>query len=645
MSDTYRPDIDMLRAFAVVVVLLFHLDVSGFSYGFLGVDIFFVVSGYLISTIIFKALDNGQFSLGAFYARRVRRLLPPLVVTVLVTMIAASMIMTPYDLNSTGRSAVSSLFSFSNFVFLSEVSYWDQASELKPLLHTWSLAIEEQFYLVWPSALIVIHRYFPRRAALLAVVVLGAVLTWWMGWIGRTDAAFYLLPFRTFEFAAGALLAGATSGAKKDSCWVSNFRVINVLAIGVLVGGVVSFNDSPLVPLSYGFPVTAATVTVLFAGSLRGGSEGNRRQHLGVLYLGRISYALYLVHWPLISLYKYKTGLELSLYEQLFLGMASCLGAFVLHHGVERRYYRRSHEEAEGTSPLQHRALVFSLLIAAIAVGFSFYVWLSDNSQFRQFEFSSTQIIEGRQNRFVLTNGGCRIDLLADLDRCAPSKPIQILFIGNSHEPDGVNWWTGAVGERADIEMVSFGTINKCEDLVQQEKMWATADANCQMRLDALFHEPAAVEFDLIVYAANKPFSSEKEDLFHLLSAVADQYPEAEVVLMGGYINTKRDCPLLIDQIGPRACVQANEVSYFETDPMGLPMYAKFAEIADYIVDRVDLHCVERNLADCEMLTKDGTPFSWDKHHWSLEFSLESGQEFARRYPELLEEIVMDRTQ
>ncbi|TCO74894.1 acyltransferase family protein [Chromatocurvus halotolerans] len=147
----YRPDIDGLRAIAVLAVVIFHLGVPGFQGGYVGVDVFFVISGYLITSIILAQHAEGRFYFTQFYARRVRRLFPPLIATVLATTLGCAVILEPYDMIAYGRSAVATLFSVSNILFFSEAGYWDSASELKPLLHTWSLGVEEQFYLLWPA--------------------------------------------------------------------------------------------------------------------------------------------------------------------------------------------------------------------------------------------------------------------------------------------------------------------------------------------------------------------------------------------------------------------------------------------------------------------------------------------------------------
>jgi len=202
----YRPDIDGLRAIAVLLVLFFHLDVTGFSAGWLGVDVFFILSGFLVTSIISVKIGQETFSFKDFYIRRIRRLFPALFATVFLTFIAGAFILVPADFQALSKSALGAVFSISNMVFWSEAGYWDQASHLKPLLHTWSLSVEEQFYLVWP-ALIFLCGGTRSKKTLLILAGLG-ILSYLAGIAFRDSisAVFYIFVFRIFEFAAGGVL-------------------------------------------------------------------------------------------------------------------------------------------------------------------------------------------------------------------------------------------------------------------------------------------------------------------------------------------------------------------------------------------------------------------------------------------------------
>ena len=156
---TYRPEIDGLRAIAVLLILFFHAGFEWMRGGFIGVDVFFVISGYLITRNIVFQIDQGAFSFSKFYINRIRRLMPALFFTIFVSVVLGYMVFSPADLERLGKSAISALFSLSNFFFWSEADYFNPSSEIKPLLHTWSLAVEEQFYLIWPALLVVLYKF------------------------------------------------------------------------------------------------------------------------------------------------------------------------------------------------------------------------------------------------------------------------------------------------------------------------------------------------------------------------------------------------------------------------------------------------------------------------------------------------------
>src|SRR5262245_59515980 len=207
----YRRDIDGLRAIAVLPVVLFHAKVPGFSGGFVGVDIFFVISGYLITGLILSDIAAGRFSLLSFYHRRIRRIVPALHVVYLVSAVLATLLMLPGDIRDFARTLGTSALFVSNFDFYEQAGYFDAPSELKPLLHTWSLSIEEQFYLVWPllcAVLLTSIRRF-RQLAVLAWTVGAASLVAWlaMTYYGQGNTAFFLTPFRVWELMLGAALA------------------------------------------------------------------------------------------------------------------------------------------------------------------------------------------------------------------------------------------------------------------------------------------------------------------------------------------------------------------------------------------------------------------------------------------------------
>ena len=203
----YRPEIDGLRAIAVLGVLLFHAGFPAFSGGYAGVDVFFVISGYLITRTILTGIDAGQFSYVGFFVNRVRRLFPSFLATIGVSFLAGALLFSPPYLKRLGEAAITSVLCISNIYFWSEADYWDIESTFKPLLHTWSLSVEEQFYFVWPPLLILVSRAKCRRIIRIALVaIVGLTSLFFAGALSpdHPRATFYWMPWRAFEFMIGA---------------------------------------------------------------------------------------------------------------------------------------------------------------------------------------------------------------------------------------------------------------------------------------------------------------------------------------------------------------------------------------------------------------------------------------------------------
>ncbi|ULQ46706.1 acyltransferase [Flagellatimonas centrodinii] len=207
-SLSYRPDIDGLRAIAVLGVVLYHFGLGPVHGGFVGVDVFFVISGYLITSIIQREVSLGQFTFTGFYERRVRRIFPALFAVLFVTLIAGVLLLLPSDLVRLGYSTLATLFFVSNVLFWRETGYFNTASEYNPLLHTWSLAVEEQFYIGLPILLLLVHRVAPRTLKpVLVAGVLGSLALCVLMQADHPSATFFLSPSRAWELLLGSLLA------------------------------------------------------------------------------------------------------------------------------------------------------------------------------------------------------------------------------------------------------------------------------------------------------------------------------------------------------------------------------------------------------------------------------------------------------
>lgn len=301
----YRPEIDGLRAVAVVPVVLFHAGLPGFSAGFIGVDIFFTISGFLITTILIDEITNDRFSIARFYERRARRILPALFLVILLCIPFAWMWMLSDDLENMGQSIAATLL-FSNNILLSlTTGYWDLAAEFKPLLHTWSLGVEEQYYLIFPVMLLAIW-WGARRSlvsALVALTLVSFLLFLAPHYLSpsprQTAAIFYNLPTRAWQLLLGGIGAilvyrGAASVTRRDG---SAWSAIGLLL--VLFSLFMPLPESLHVTLRTLIGTAGATLLVTFAS--QSNVSGRLLSNRGFVLIGLISYSVYLFHQPLIA--------------------------------------------------------------------------------------------------------------------------------------------------------------------------------------------------------------------------------------------------------------------------------------------------------------------------------------------------------
>ena len=295
----YRADIDGLRSLAIVPIVLFHAGFSLFSGGFVGVDIFFVISGYLITSIIAKEIRGGQFDLWRFYERRIRRIFPALIVMLLFSGVAGWLLLFPLDLQAFGQSMVASTGFVANISFWLQSGYFDTASDLKPLLHTWSLAVEEQFYLFFPLVLLVTIRASrdPRRIVWILLLLSFALSLF--GVSRNPDATFYLIPTRAWELLIGSVLALDAVPIVKNH---TAREMLAGLGLGLILVPVFAYSSqTPFPGLSALWPCLGTALIIRSGGAQLPPTRVARLLMLrGVVLIGLMSYSLYLWHWPIM---------------------------------------------------------------------------------------------------------------------------------------------------------------------------------------------------------------------------------------------------------------------------------------------------------------------------------------------------------
>jgi len=334
----HRDDVDGLRAFAIIPVLLFHAGFEQFSGGFIGVDVFFVISGFLISRIVFDDIAAGNFSLAGFYERRIRRIFPALFVTLAATTAAVSIIYLPRDLADYGGSLISAALSVSNFFFLSTVSYFDADAATKPLLHTWSLSVEEQFYVFFPVFLLAVWR-FARRFVAHALWVVWAIslAASIYGAIEAPRFTFFMLPTRTWELLTGALVAlnfvpVVRNGRLREA--------ISLAGLAAIVACVFIYTEDLPFPGAAALVPVIGTALVLWCG--QGTAAARLLSVRALVFVGLISYSLYLVHWPIIAIYEYRLGARLGGWTSVLVVLISVLLAYASWKWVERPFRNRA---------------------------------------------------------------------------------------------------------------------------------------------------------------------------------------------------------------------------------------------------------------------------------------------------------------
>jgi peptidoglycan/LPS O-acetylase OafA/YrhL len=369
LRPKYKPHLDGLRTMAIVPVVLFHAGVQGVGRGFVGVDIFFVISGYLITKIIVDEIDAGAFTLLNFYERRIRRIIPALLALSIAVVIASALILFPGEYKSVPPSIFSSLLFYSNILFYSRTDYFGGGAHDNPMLHTWSLAVEEQFYILFPLLLILIRRCCPRfRAAIILVLFLTSLTL--SAIVVRHDAAlaFYMIPTRAWELLAGSLLAlqliPETGRREAREVAAAVGLILLVLSFGLYT------DKTPLGGEAMLPPVIGSMLIIEYGDATLVGRLLSLKP---IVFIGLVSYSLYLWHWPVIVFIEYMLDKDLhGLWTVAAIALSFAL-AVLSWRFIERPF--RSRDSVPRKLLFRRTAIGSALVLLAAGVAEASHGW------------------------------------------------------------------------------------------------------------------------------------------------------------------------------------------------------------------------------------------------------------------------------
>ncbi len=437
-SESYVPEIDGLRAIAVLGVLFFHLGMDQFTGGFVGVDVFFVISGFLITRIIIHQQISGFFTFRNFYLRRARRILPALLFLLFLNWLLSFLLFTPELFKESSESTIASIFFSSNILFYLQSGYFDTDAYLKPLLHTWSLGVEEQFYLFWP--LLVYYLFQKASNTVLFIIFASCIVVSQYMATHNAELSFFIIVFRAHEFFIGAALCRIKQ-PNPDKVWL--LELIALSGLLLMISAMMLFNESDTT-----FPGINALIPCLGAAMCIYASSAKFTSHIlnnpPMVKIGLISYSLYLIHWPLIVYYQYVFNVtNLNHYEMLTLSLLSVILAVFMYRFVEQPFRIRQQSKTSNVKFINGMSILILLLI-----GLTTTVIVQNGWSWR-FNNKLKAEIDSHQAQYDLRQTAIRAplchhndeqqswaDFQNQFDQCNQILPNSVLVFGDSHAAD-----------------------------------------------------------------------------------------------------------------------------------------------------------------------------------------------------------------
>ena len=613
-NEDYRADIDGLRAIAIIAVLLFHIDHQLLPGGYTGVDIFFVISGYLISShVIREIIKSNNFSFRIFYMKRIKRILPALLVMIFTTIIAGHYLLTNFYFFTLGEQSLSATLSFSNILFYNESGYFDLDSEKKPLLHTWSLGVEEQFYLIWPIILIALFLKIKNIKHITLILISLLSISFASNYIfsDNPNAIFYLMPFRIFEFAAGSLIAiqhQFRPTTQKTSSIENN--IFSLVAITMLISPMFFLTNKSLFPYYNALPTIIGSAILIHNKNTMASKILSAKP---LVFIGLISYSLYLYHWPIIVYIKtlnQSINLRIELTYTLILSL-TLLTSLVSYHLIEKpfRFSNKKHIH-------YLHALLFFLLIL-ISTMISRQTIESHNDSIEIIKKTFDEISNERYS--LLKKYGCNVADDKNQNNCDWEAPNQLLFIGNSHNIDGYNIFRTITKDNKKYNLMYSGSSYYCKYKINSQSVIASESGKCTSGAVNLNSIDFIKNIDTLVVNIFKikEWGGTETKIIKKIKSIN---PEINIVLIGGYIGLRPNlCRELVNKFGQTdICKHEKFVSFWGKTEKNWVLKQSFAETNFLYIDRISLLCgKQRELSKCKSLVNDELIF-YDGDHFSL---------------------------
>lgn len=588
----YRPEVDGLRTIAVLPVVLFHAGLPGINGGFIGVDVFFVISGYLITSIIHRETLDGRFSFLNFYERRLRRIMPALLAVIVFVIAGSVVILLPGELRSLPAQVVGSVFFVANIVFWRKSGYFAPEAEEMPLLHIWSLGVEEQFYIFAPIILLLVLRLSPRLLKpVLVLLTIGSFALSVLLSDVYASASFYLLPTRAWELVAGALVAvGVLSRPTSQvTC-----EYLTALGIGLILGGVVLIDGDMVFPGTVAaVPVVGAVLVILCGRATRTGALLSWAPIRG---MGMISYSLYLWHWPLIVFAQYAGWLN---------GMVSRFAVVILSIAIAWLSWRFIEAPFRDKTIISRGHImsgsVIGLIVATIvAIGIDRTDgWPSRwSDEVLRFAAAADDISPERA-RCHFSSGIGPIESTCSL---GDGLPVTAVW-GDSH---GVEL-TFALGEMIPVQQITYSS---CPPALGRESVGRPLCSEHNELVIDYLTDPAsgletvilALRFDTVL--ADPLFQAGFAETLNRLAAA-----DLQVIVVAQLPRPDYNVPSHLARGGDRT------FDFAKFEPVHTNMMAYLSELGPALIfDPAPLIC---SGMDCRLLV-DGAPIFFDHHHPSM---------------------------